>query len=120
MSPGRSGAILVVTEEGDLRLYEELVARALGAREQARSLSVDAARVIQLSHLLREARAGGTLLLRCAWCEKLQVGAEWLRLDAVGSDQTRIAEQLVRISSHGICPECFDRVRSEADAKRHA
>jgi hypothetical protein len=111
---------LVVTQEGDLRLDEELVARALGAREQARSLSVDAARVIQLSRLLREARAGGTLLLRCAWCEKLQVGAEWLRLDAVGSDQTRIAEQLVRISSHGICPECFDRVRSEADAKRHA
>lgn len=111
---------MVVTEEGDLRLYEELVARALGAREQARSLSVDAARVIQLSRLLREARAGGTLLLRCAWCEKLQVGAEWLRLDAVGGDQTRIAEQLVRISSHGICPECFDRVRSEADAKRHA
>ena len=111
---------MVAKEEGDLRLYEELVARVLGAREQARSLSIDAARVTQLSRLLREARADGTLLLRCAWCGKLQVGAEWLRLDATGSGETRIAEQLVRISSHGICPECFDRVRSEADAKRHA
>jgi hypothetical protein len=107
---------VVAREEGDLRLYEELVARALGAREQARSPSVDAARVTQLSHLLREARAGRTLLLRCAWCEKLQVGSEWLRLDVGGSGQTRIAEDL---SSHGICPECFDRVRREADAKRH-
>ena len=111
---------MVANEEGDLRLYEELVARALGAREQARSLSVDAARVTQLSRLLREARAGETLLLRCAWCEKLRVGAEWLRLDATGSGQVRIAEELVRVSSHGICPECFDRVRSEADAKRRA
>jgi hypothetical protein len=111
---------LVAKEEGDLRLSEELVARVLEAREQARSLSFDAARVTQLSRLLRDARADGTLLLRCAWCGKLQVGAEWLRLDATGSGQTRIAEQLVRVSSHGICPGCYDRVRSEADAERPA
>ena len=99
-------------------MYEDLVTRALGAQQRARALSADAARVTQLARILREARAGGQLLLHCAWCQKLQVGDEWLRLDAIGSGQTRIAEQLVRQSTHGICPECYDRVSWEAVAKR--
>ena len=76
-------------------MYEDLVKRALGAQERARALTADAARVTQLARTLREARAGGELLLHCAWCEKLQVGDEWLRLDAIGNGQTRIAEHLV-------------------------
>ncbi len=99
-------------------MYEDLVTRALGAQERARALSADAARVTQLVRILREARAGGQLLLHCAWCQKLQVGDEWLRLDAIGNGQTRIAEQLVWQSTHGICPECYERVRSEAEAER--
>src|SRR5689334_15221346 len=101
-----------------LGLYEDLVSRALGAQERARALTVDAARVTQLARVLREARAGGRLLVHCAWCRKLQVGDEWLRLGAIGSGQTRIAEQIVRQSTHGICPECYERVRAEAEAKR--
>jgi hypothetical protein len=99
-------------------LYEDLVARALAAQEQARSLTVDAVRVARLSQVLREARAGGTLLLHCAWCGRLEVGDEWLRLDAIGTGQTRIAEQLVRRSTHGICPDCFARVSGEVEAHR--
>ena len=99
-------------------MYEDLVTRALGAQERARALTADAARVTQLARILREARAGGQLLLHCAWCQTLQVGDEWLRLDAIGNGQTRIAEQLVRQSTHGICPGCYERVRREAEAKR--
>ena len=117
MSPGRSGAILVV-EEAHLGLYEDLVTRALGAQGRARALSVDAARVTELARVLREARGGEKLLLRCAWCGKLQIGDEWLRLEAIGSGQMRIAEELVRRSTHGICPECYDRVSREAAAER--
>lgn len=117
MSPGPSGAILTV-EEAKLGLYEDLVRRALGAQERARTLSIDAARITRLARVLREARAGGKLLLHCAWCRKLQVGDEWLQLDAIGSGQTRIAEQLVRQSTHGICPECFERVSREAESRR--
>jgi hypothetical protein len=101
-----------------LGLYEDLVARAFGAQARARVLSVDAARVIQLARVLREARGGGRLLLHCAWCQRLQVGDEWLRLDAIGTGQTRIAEQLVRQSTHGICPECYEQVQRESEAKR--
>jgi hypothetical protein len=108
----------LIAEEAILGLYEDLVARALGAQERARALTVDAARVTQLAQILREARSGGRLLVHCAWCRKLQVGDEWLQLDAIGSGQTRLAEQIVQQSTHGICPECFERVRAEAEAKR--
>jgi hypothetical protein len=102
-----------------LQLFEDLVTRALGAQERAQALNVDAARVTELSRVLREARAGvGTMLLHCAWCRRLQIGEEWLQLDGIGSGQTRIAEGLVRHSTHGICPECYERVTREAEAKR--
>lgn len=101
-----------------MALYEDLVTRALAAQERARSVTVDAARVSRLSRALREARTGKAMLLRCAWCERLEVGGEWLRLDAIGSGQTRIAEDLVRQSTHGICPDCFGRVSRGVAAHR--
>lgn len=101
-------------------VYEDLVARALAAQKRASFLSHDAARVAKLARVLREARAGGTLLLHCAWCGRLEVGGEWLRLEAIGTGQTRIAEQLVRHSTHGICADCFERVTHEAEAQRAA
>ena len=99
-------------------LYEELVRRALTAQEQARSLNAEAARVRRLARVLREAHAGRELLLHCAWCGRIQVGDEWLRLEAIGSGQTRIAEGVVRQSTHGICPDCFSRVSDDAEAHR--
>ena len=101
-----------------MALYEDLVTRALAAQERAESLTVDAVRVSRLSRALREARTGKAMLLRCAWCERLQVGGEWLQLDAIGSGQTRIAEDLVRQSTHGICPDCFGRVSRDVAAHR--
>lgn len=98
--------------------YEDLVARALAAQERARSLTVDAARVSSLARILREAGAGSTMLVHCAWCGRLEVGDEWLGLSAIGSGQTRIAERIVRRSTHGICPDCFERVSREAAASR--
>ena len=98
--------------------YEELVSRALNAQEQARTLTVEAARVSRLARILREARADTTMLLHCAWCGRLQVGDEWLRLEAIGRGQMRIAKQIVRRSTHGICPDCFERVNTDTEAHR--
>jgi hypothetical protein len=58
------------------------------------------------------------MLLHCAGCRQRQVGVEWLELDAIGSGRTRIAEQLVLQSTHGICPECYERVSREAASER--
>jgi hypothetical protein len=109
---------LLAVEDLGVAGYEDLVARALAAQERAVALTVDAARVATLSRVLREARAGKTMLLHCAWCGRLEVGDEWLRLDAIGTGQTRIAEQLVRQSTHGICPDCFGSVSRDAEAHR--
>jgi hypothetical protein len=99
-------------------MYEDLVTRALAAQERARSLAVDAARVSRLARVLREARSGRTMLVHCAWCGRLEIGDEWLKLEAIGTGQTRIAEQLVQQSTHGICPDCFERVSGDAEAHR--
>jgi hypothetical protein len=99
-------------------LYEDLVTRALAAQERARSLTADATRVSRLTRALREARSGRAMLLRCAWCDRLEVGGEWLRLEAIGRGQTRITEELVQRSTHGICPDCFGRVSRDVEAHR--
>ncbi|HZT85113.1 MAG TPA: hypothetical protein VE984_06790 [Gaiellaceae bacterium] len=98
--------------------YEELVARALAAHEEACRLNRDAVRVRRLARILREAGSGSRMLVHCAWCGRLEVGDEWLRLDTIGSGQTRIAERIVRRSTHGICPDCFARVSRDAAAER--
>ena len=99
-------------------LYEDLVRRAIAAQESARSLQESAERIKNLAAALREAHAGHALLVHCAWCEKLHVGDEWLELQAIGRGQTRIAERLIRESTHGICPDCLEQVRAETDRER--
>jgi hypothetical protein len=105
-------------EEAGVPEYEELVARALAAHERARRLNLDAARVRSLARILREAGEGDRMLVHCAWCGRLEIGDEWLRLETIGSGQTRIAERIVRSSTHGICPDCFERVSTAAAADR--
>jgi hypothetical protein len=58
------------------------------------------------------------VLLRCAWCERLEVGGELLRLEAIESGHTRITEELVQRSTYGICPDCFGRVTRDVEAHR--
>ena len=99
-------------------MYEDLVRRTLAAQERARSLSADAARVSRLARILREARQEEEMLVHCAWCGRLEVGEEWLGLEAIGTGQTRIADEFVRRSTHGICPDCFERVSQDAEAHR--
>ena len=101
-------------------LYEDLVARALAANERARSLQASAARVSALAATLREAHAGGAPILHCAWCERMRIGEDWLALEAIGTGQTRIAADLIRRSTHGICPSCLDRVNANAATRRDA
>jgi hypothetical protein len=99
-------------------LFEDLVRRTLAARERAETARKESLRVRKLAQLLREANAGETLLLHCAWCGRLQVGEEWLELAADGEGSPKIVASLIRKSSHGICPGCFARVQKTADLER--
>jgi hypothetical protein len=98
--------------------YEDLVRRAPEVRAQATALKADSRRIRELAALLRDAEAGKRLLLHCAWCDRLDVGGEWLHLEAVGSGQVRIHAAVVERATHGICPECLERVQREAEIKR--
>jgi hypothetical protein len=104
-------------------LYKELVRRALAARERAEAAPEDS-RVRELAQLVRQASFGKTLLVHCAWCGRLQVGEEWLDLaadcDGDGDGSLELNDSLIFKSSHGICPDCFDRVNADAEAERSA
>jgi hypothetical protein len=90
-------------------LYEDLIRRAMEARDRAESLHRDAGRVRDLAQILRDAHQGHVSIRRCAWCDRFEVGGEWLHLEAIGAGQTRIASSLLERASHGICDECFER-----------
>ena len=50
---------------------------------------------------------GVAMVVRCAWCGRVKEGESWLEVDEV------LAMRLVRPapdeSTHGICPDCFER-----------
>jgi hypothetical protein len=98
--------------------YEDLVRRALSAQSEASALLTDSRRIRDLAQLLRDAEVGERLLLHCAWCDRLEVGGEWLHLEAIGHGQLRIHASVIDHSTHGICPECLDRAQTEAEKKR--
>jgi hypothetical protein len=58
------------------------------------------------------------MIVRCAWCESVQLGDEWLHLDAIGSGQQRITREIRAHASHGICPTCLDAEMQAADRRR--
>lgn len=47
------------------------------------------------------------MLVRCAWCDSLRIGDEWLHLEAVGHGQHRITAAVRNNASHGICDGCL-------------
>jgi hypothetical protein len=88
-------------------LYEDLVRRATEARDRAESLALDSKRITSLASTLRQADAGEIVLVRCAWCDRLRLGDEWLHLHAIGGGQQKITASIREKASHGICPNCL-------------
>lgn len=88
-------------------LYEDLVRRAVDARARAGTLHRDSRLIQHLARILRDANAGQVSIRRCAWCERYEIGGEWLHLAAIGAGQQRIAASLLDKATHGICPDCL-------------
>lgn len=100
-----------------MSLYEDLVRRALEAKARSDGLILDARRVSDLSAKLRAARAGEVSIVRCAWCDRFNIGEEWLHLESIGEGQLNVRAELLQRATHGICPECF-REQSDVQAAR--
>ncbi|MBS1795137.1 MAG: hypothetical protein JSS81_14860 [Acidobacteria bacterium] len=45
----------------------------------------------------------------CAWCKKLEENGKWIPIE------TYFKEHFKMESSHGICPECFEKTQKKAD-----
>lgn len=101
-------------------LYEDLVRRALEAKQQAKGLQPATRRLVALSQILRDARAGKAMVVRCAWCDGFQLGYEWLHLEAIEPGQQLITEEVRAKASHGICPSCLEAVTQRAEEQRRA
>jgi hypothetical protein len=89
-------------------LYEDLVRRAMEASERSASLHRDSRLICDLAQTLRDAHKGEIVIRRCSWCERLEVGGEWLHLEAIGAGEHRIATSLMEKATNGICPRCLD------------
>jgi hypothetical protein len=58
-----------------------------------------------LRELAASMRADGSLLTRCAWCERIRIGDRWLAAEELvrGGITPAVRERL----THGICPTCL-------------
>jgi len=89
-------------------LYEDLVQRAVEAHVRAGRLRRDSRLIRELAQILRDADNGEVTIRRCSWCDRYQVGGEWLHLEAIGAGQQRIRSSLLERATHGICDDCFE------------
>lgn len=98
-----------VSSEEPCRCTTISSAAPIEARERADGLHRDSRLIQDLARRLREAHAGQVSIRRCAWCERLEIGGEWLHLEAVGTGQQRITASLLETATHGICADCLAR-----------
>ena len=52
--------------------------------------------------------------MRCAWCNRIRVGDCFVSVDPSIMGDGDLPER----TTHGICPECFERVSARAAAAR--
>lgn len=102
----------------EMPLYEDLVRRAVEAGASSAALARDSRLIRALAQILRDADAGKVAIRRCSWCDRFEVGGEWLHLEAIGSGQLRIRKSLTEAATHGICDECQERELSRSEAGR--
>ena len=56
---------------------------------------------------LNEITASHGLLVRCAWCERIKRGDEWVDAEV---QAMRLTPDAPEHHSHGICPDCFAKL----------
>ena len=97
------------------QVYRELLQRAEAAAATAAAENERASELRAFVRALR--KTGPAELLRCAWCGRVAAEGHWLDpLPFLGSG---LRERLRENASHGICPDCTERVMAEA-ARRSA
>jgi hypothetical protein len=96
--------------------FAALRGRAHAAIARSASLVAEAEDLVVSCRLVRDERA---LVSRCEWCGRLGVDARhWLLPDELPLSLSPLG---VRRNSHGICPDCIERLEAEGrSAQAHA
>jgi len=95
-------------------VHRELLRRAEEAVTEATRTQQRAAELSAFVRALRATSPAG--LVRCAWCERVAAGEHWI--DPYSLLQANLRERLRKNASHGICPDCFERVTAAAEQAR--
>ena len=96
------------------RVYRELLQRAEAAVATA---TAERERASELGAFVRALRRTDPAeLVRCAWCGRVAAEGHWI--DPHPFLHSGLRERLRQNASHGICPDCMDRVLSAADRER--
>jgi hypothetical protein len=90
-----------------LRRAQEAVAAATRAHRRAAELSA-------FVSALRATSPGE--LVRCAWCGRVAAGDYWI--DPYPLLGANLRERLRKSASHGVCPDCFERLMTESERQR--
>ena len=96
------------------RVYRELLTRAEQAIGEAGRQQKRAGELTAFVQALRKTGPAG--IVRCAWCDRDAADGQWI--DPRSLLGSNIRQRLRDNASHGICPDCFDRVSREADRQR--
>src|SRR5262249_36551095 len=107
-------------EHGVVPEFDDLALRAINAQARAEELVVVARQREAVAQALRDANAGLRMLVRCAWCDSIQVNDLWLELNAITLSQQWIVRAVRDRASHGICPPCLEAEMRSADEQRAA
>ncbi len=64
--------------------------------------------------LLSMQTAGGTngCVRMCSWCKNILAPAGWLELEDAVNELRLLDQQAMPRISHGVCPDCFERIMS--------
>jgi hypothetical protein len=103
--------------------FDALVNRATAAVRAARDeggranrSSDDSEQLRRRAHLLRgflrRSREAGVLHRRCAWCGRIEIEDEFVRIEDVLSQG--LPERQSARATDSICPECLERTLREA------
>jgi len=96
-------------------VHRELLRRAQEAVAEATRAHRRAAELRAFVSALRAIRPGE--LVRCAWCDRVAAGEYWIDpYPLLGANALR--ERLRKSASHGVCPDCFERVMTASERQR--
>ncbi len=117
---GSCGMDLVWGRRRVTRAGGPLRVEVMAAVERAKAVRCAAGRRRKWARVLEEFARGlrerDGLQLRCAWCGRIDVGGAFVRphesLNGV------LLEGLLEHTTHGICPDCFERENDAATAVR--